>query len=284
MNDSPSSRRKRIGKVLIFFSVLLFIMIFSSSKFMSWPVIVIIGFIGSLLLLMGIGRQMPDRAEKEIETIKPKLFQTLDNNTYATNPGSITLSLDRLALFHPYLATGDAKQYPDDAQFFSGMPRDKALTYLQEHLQGGDCRGALVVGVKEQMLLVAAYNDDFDACVFLVITGDEANSLVKRHALSKGSRLIAVNTFHQMKPDGKIQGDIVVGGMSTACPWSGVWPLVADFLCDDIELINQRKTSIGEDEWKRIEGLASMDYPGGIKIRSMLPFLSGREGNPISTS
>ena len=210
-------------------------------------------------------------------------MRTLNERSRASHPGAATLSLERLALFHPYLATGDATAHPEDAAFFATLGRESGLRALTEHLAYGDCRAAVVAAVTPDLLLIAAYSDDFDACVFLLAGPATTHALSRQHHLVCGSRLITCNTYLPPSDDHhhRIQDDIAVGRLATGCPWSGVWPVIVDFLTDDERRLSALHAGISSREWNRATELAFADHPGGLTARLIEPFRSNQAGRKL---
>ncbi|GDY13596.1 hypothetical protein LBMAG53_24740 [Planctomycetota bacterium] len=223
----------------------------------------------------------------------------------ATNPGLLSVSMELLKTFHPFLATGDATAFPEDAKAFEQMTRDRALQILTRHLQNGDCRGALVLEASEERLLIAAYSDDLDACVVLATRGDVAKELFRRHALAPGRRLITSNTYTLIKAedipsDGIInssgfdvdalmhrfeqrrrellQTDIVLGEVASSSPFYAFWPIIADFISEDQEQLGKLQSTISPDEWRRIDLLAKGLNDSAFMPRNLAPFYSGNAG------
>ncbi|MCE9552496.1 MAG: hypothetical protein K8T91_03840 [Planctomycetes bacterium] len=106
----------------------------------------------------------------------------------------------------------------------------------------GDSRAALVVQIAPH-LIVAAYTDEQDAVLLLQFP----DFLTDQYALHVGSRLLTVNTYGEAK---RVAADIVEGPACTH-RYANLYPLIAEFLSDDLNLISQRKQSIVEAEWNR---------------------------------
>ena len=92
-------------------------------------------------------------------------------------------------------------------------------------------------------LLVAAYTDEQDTIALLRFP----NELANEYQLKRGSRLLTVNTYAW-----GINGspDFIEGPRSTR-RYQNFFPIIAEFVSDDDELIQQRKTSILPGEWQR---------------------------------
>lgn len=243
-----------------------------------WFLHVLLGLIAAYCTLLGIAvlRSGPRHGTLPLPDGR---MRYLDERSAASHAGGTKLSLARLVEFHPWLASGDERHREDRALFDSlVIPREDGLRRLQEHLARGDCRGAVVAAITDTTIIVAAYSDDFDACVFLVGGGDAARRLTARHRLQRGSRLITCNTFIPPHPGATLQADIIVGHRAGDSPWMGVWPMIVDFLTDDHQRLAELHAGISEDEWNRVAELAFAEYPDGLKVRLLEPFFSLHTG------
>lgn len=197
---------------------------------------------------------------------------TLDNDTYATHPGQVRLSHARLHRLHPEMTSAGAwwrtlllGQRPTHPVLWI-----RACVYiaLDEHLQHGDSRAALVV--RTAPLLVAAYTDELD-CVALLRFPE---TLVSEYGLTPGSRLLTVNSYQL----GRVASDLTVGPASYH-RYGSFWPLIAEFLSDDQERIEERKQEIEEEEWSRTATLAeTLLARPHYSVRNGLPLFSRRPG------
>jgi hypothetical protein len=294
----PPATRKKSGLIQVAVGSLMLLGSFlvwgDSSLWIRIPLWVL----GPLLALSGIGLLLPEPAAPAIPasellkrkpalrpvpapTAPPGSTGPREVTSAASNPGCLTLSMDALQHFHPYLVSGNAEAHPEDAKFFAGMERDWALWRIKELLARGDSRPAIVSGVSDKILIIGAYSDDFDACVFLVAVGEDARRLTRKHGLQRGSRLIAVNNFMDPKPDGSIQADIHIGENAESPIWSGVWPVIGDFVSDDHDQLAALKANISDEQWQRASDLAFASYEGGLRIRGVAPFRSMFEGKTI---
>jgi Fe-S cluster assembly iron-binding protein IscA len=114
---------------------------------------------------------------------------------------------------------------------------------LDEHLQLGDSRAACVI--LTDPLLVAAYTDELDCVALLKFSA----GLVAEHNLKSGDRLLTVNTYSR---DQQIAPDLQAGPLQSG-RYSNFYPVIAEFVSDDVMRITERKAEIGEDEWARCE-------------------------------
>jgi hypothetical protein len=195
-----------------------------------------------------------------------------NDKTAASDPIAIRLSEDKLRRLQPELYGWRS--------FFTSMSWNgrklgarQIREMIAEHLRSGDSRAAIVVQTGPQ-LLVAAYTDEQDAVLLLRYP----EHLVVEHNLSKGSRLLTVNTYGRGKT---LAADIVLGPASLG-RWTNFYPMVAEFLSDDLTAIERRKGIITETEWKRAAmfGTARLSSPG-CTARDGRPLKSGRPGKPL---
>ena len=195
-----------------------------------------------------------------------------DNHSVASDPGGVTLSKERILKLEPALAAAPADASPAERAKYS-------LDMLTEHLKFGDSRAAVVVSVDP--LLVAAYTDELDCVVMLRFP----DWLVKEYKLEVGSPLVTVNTYpRQQAPD-------LVHGPADLKRWGNVFPIIADFVTDDMDRVKARKAEITEDEWKRCAEMASEyrrkfpdRYRDGSPLHSMEPRLEVQQTRPGATT
>ena len=137
---------------------------------------------------------------------------------------------------------------------------------LDEHLQMGDSRAAVVISVRP--LRVAAYTDELDCVAMLRFP----RHLVRTHRLKPGSRLLTVNTYTM---EGRGARDLVPGPRTTH-RYPDFFPLIAEFYSDDRDKIEARKLRIDEEEWDRC-------WQMGKEYYRRLPNLA-RDGSPLAAS
>lgn len=181
-----------------------------------------------------------------------------DDDTRASDPGGLSLSKAKLAVFRRSLNPIERLCAP--------LQTPDAL--IAEHLNLGDSRAAMVVSVEP--LLVAAYTDELDCIAMLRFP----QLFVQAYALHPGSALLTVNTYGQ---GSRLSRDLVPGPGDLG-RWSSFWPHIAEFLSDDRVRIDSRKRSIGDDEWQRtiVLGRQYREQFGdrardGSPYRSMVP-------------
>jgi hypothetical protein len=189
------------------------------------------------------------------------MTETLDDRSFASDPGRITLRHEKMSRLHPelYLYKGlcnRVKKRFTPEQIYSH-------TYHREHLENGDSRAAVVISL--QPLVIAAYTDEFD-CVAMLEFPD---FLALEYSLQVGSRLLTVNTYYPGHSN--LVADLEHGPASCHQYWNFT-PLIAEFLSIDFDRIEQRKSEITEQEWSRTVELAHnyLDKYGS-RFRNGLP-------------
>lgn len=194
---------------------------------------------------------------------------TLGTDSVATNPGSVRLSDDKLKLLHPELYSltrwlpwvlANGLKYRDCPAF---LRRSVWLSYFRQHLQLGDSQPAVCLTTTPQVL-VAAYSIDID-CVAVLVFPDE---FAQRYSLYSGKRLISVNTYQSVKYG--YEQDLSPGPECSGL-WGNFSPLIADFLTDDLEKLEQRKREIPEDTWNYVESLGYSYLTNRDQARSGAP-------------
>lgn len=183
-----------------------------------------------------------------------------ETSSTATHPGGLTLSHARLRQLRPDLY-GFAGLWRW-IQIKCGADLQDAKPYLTRQLQRGDSRAAVVISA--QPLLIAAYTDEMD-CVALLRFSDE---FTQRYLLRPGSRLLTVNFYGASA----LSRDLFAGPRNTG-NWGSFHPVIADFLSEDMQRIEQRKAEITEDEWTRCEDM-------GKKYAELRPN-TARDGRPM---
>lgn len=184
---------------------------------------------------------------KAYDLEETKMTRTMDDSTRATDPGGVAVSHQKLRRFHPHLygfhTLLDILRIPPNRTSFW-------KTHVHEHLMYGDSRAAVVVSVEP--LLVAAYTSDID-CVAMLHFPDK---LVQEYDLSEGKHLLTVNTYGVAD---KVQEDLHPGPGSQGY-WMMFAPFIAEFLSDDLERIEKRKSEIEKTEWQRVVELGDIYY------------------------
>ena len=187
---------------------------------------------------------------------EPVRTRTLDDTTRASDPGRVRLSRRKLKLLRPDL-------FGFRAFLRRLASSDSQLTYIEEQLQHGDSRAAVVV--RADPLLVAAYTDELD-CV-AVLRFPEAVGAA--YSLAAGARLLTVNTYGR---GGAYQPDLIPGP-NRYDRWTAFHPIIAEFVSDDVARIEARKAQIPGPEWERAAAL-------GAAYLAAKPGVS-RDGRPV---
>lgn len=183
--------------------------------------------------------------------------------TGASNPGRLKLSDARLRLLCPELYGVRGMMVEPLLNLI--FRHDSSRKIIKQHLNGGDCRAAIVVSTSP--LLVAAYTDEFD-CIALLRFPD---ALVDHYRLTQGKRLITSNTYGE-GPNHLTDLALNPGYKSS---WTVFHPVIADFVSNDRQRLITLKEKISEEEWKRVYtlGVEYVEYRPGI----------ARDGHPINS-
>ncbi len=158
--------------------------------------------------------------------------------TMASDPGSLTLSDEKLRILRPDLYGVEGMWH--SVKILLGKAWDQK-GQVAKQLKTGDSRAAMVVSVNP--LVVAAYTDEMDCVVLLKFPSE----LVNQYGLKEGARLLTVN-FYDGDPG--MACDLYPGPKNTK-RWTNFGPLIADFLTDDQQRLTMRKKQISDSEWQR---------------------------------
>jgi hypothetical protein len=195
-----------------------------------------------------------------------------DDRTAASDPLPITVSDDKLSRLEPDLYNWQAwlTMVPWGAKKLNALQTKRMI---REHMGFGDSRAAIVARV-DPVLLVAAYTDEQDAVLLLKFP----SFLTVEHQLRRGTRLLTVNTYGRgpkMMPD-------IVPGPNSLGRWINFYPIIAEFVSDDLEIIDARKQAIEDDEWRRAARFAEakLQEPG-FTVRDGSPIRSAKPGKPL---
>jgi hypothetical protein len=140
------------------------------------------------------------------------------------------------------------------------------LAYLDEHLQLGDSRAAIVASVDP--LVVSAYSDELDG----VILVNFPDHLVKHYSLAVGDLLIASWVYPRspQAPRDIVQGDHNLGRYNNGAP------IVADFFSNSQDKIKKRKEGVSSAEWDRVLALTPLALKRADgKYRTCFPLYAG---------
>ncbi|MHB0935602.1 MAG: hypothetical protein ACYDCO_20185 [Armatimonadota bacterium] len=180
-----------------------------------------------------------------------------DDNTCASDPGNIRLAPHKLQAFK------------DDLGFLHRLLTPLANlpdALLAEHLELGDSRAALVVQIQPQVL-VAAYSDELDCVAMLRFP----KYIRRLYQIDTHTRLLTVNTYSR----GNAIARDLHKGPQYLHRYTNFFPLIAEFLSNDIADIEARKGAISEQEWERTAASArqTMAVPG-FRPRNGNPYCS----------
>jgi hypothetical protein len=167
------------------------------------------------------------------------MCRVTNRTSFASDPGSVELSESKLRRLCPNLYASRWNLLGRVDERIGWRAADRI--WCADQLVHGDSRAAVVVSTSP--LLVAAYTDELD-CVALLRFPD---GLATEMGLGVGSRLLTVNRY---VPRGPLARDLEDGPASYH-RYKNFIPLIADFLSDDVEWLEQRKSRIDEKEWQR---------------------------------
>jgi hypothetical protein len=185
-----------------------------------------------------------------------------DDRTAASDRVNVTLSRRRVARLQPELF-GWRALFTRVNWGRRRLTAGAARKMIAEHMRFGDTRAAVVTSVSP--LIVAAYTDEMD-CVVLLHFPDW---LVGQDKLKVGTRLLTVNTYGRTPT---LQPDLINGPKSHG-RWTMLYPIIAEFVSDDVAAINDRKRRIAHAEWERTTLLAK------ARLRETAPLM--RDGRPL---
>ena len=181
----------------------------------------------------------------------------ISDSAKASDPGPLRVSADK---FEELVRPTGLVYALTVGLFRKIFPAPLDMEYVQEHMMYGDSRAAVVV-TTSPYLMVACYTDELD-CVKLV---RHPKKYASRYELSVGSRLLTVNTYGQGEP---VDTSLIPGPLDTG-RYTRFNPIVAEFISDDMDRINERKRAISEAEWTRAYemGLAYLRDQIGLEPR-----------------
>lgn len=147
------------------------------------------------------------------------------------NPGLFKLNKEKLKKLRPQV-------------FGLGALKHRQLdstSYIINQMNDGDMQPAVVVSVDP--LLVACYNDEFDAAILLWFPAE----LGRARGWELYHRLMTVNAYNGFGLLRKNK-DIDPGPRASA-KFKSVGPLVADLYTDDIPRLERKKSEVPEELW-----------------------------------
>ncbi|MGL4773005.1 MAG: hypothetical protein ACRC2K_05500 [Clostridium sp.] len=163
----------------------------------------------------------------------------LDDNTYATTPGCISLSQKKFYEFYP-----EFKRNPLLNFLRSNKNKKMYIEYLKEHLNYGDSQPAVVIAIDP--LIVAAYSDEFDSVVLLSFS----KSFSDAYNLQIGSKLLSVNLYNRNTTEKDI-----THGPKTYNRYKNFHPVIAEFISDEMDYIEIKKKQVLSHMWDYVYSL-----------------------------
>lgn len=194
----------------------------------------------------------------------------INPDTWASDPIRVRLSTKKLSRHFPELVADKDSKDARRIERVMGEAPEKLLDDIEDILLNCDSRAAVVTS--ESPLRVAAYSDEFDGVVLLHFP----QSLRTALRLEKGSRLVTINQYYyDDSGELPISKDLIIGenSLDNSHRMINIRPLIADFLTDDMQAVNDRKAAIEESEWQRCQELAD-------HYETKLHFWS-RNGHPL---
>lgn len=182
-----------------------------------------------------------------------------NDSSYASNPISLKLDIERLKKIHPETWW---------RKYVSPHP----LEMIDEHMSLGDSRAAQVISLSP--LRVSAYTDELDCCAVLEFSQHAAACILAFvPSLQINQRLITVNSYSE----GPMLVSDLWNGPNSYHRYNNFFPVIADFYGDNSSAIAARLETIDEDEWNRL-GVATKEYldKNVGQVRDGSPFLSWR--------
>lgn len=203
------------------------------------------GWIGSVLGILLWARGMVLIVHMHRFEVVRKACAVINARSFASAPGSLSLSDRFLRLLRPDWYTGGWDPFAWLDLKFGG--RAMARFLVADQLVHGDSRAAVVVCLEP--VLVAAYTDELDCIAMLRFPG----VLARTHSLYLGQRLLTVNRYRG--PAQPVAPDLEHGPASLR-NYRNFQPLIANFLVEDSPRLAERIAEIDEAEWQRTATLA----------------------------
>lgn len=172
-----------------------------------------------------------------------------ENPSRADNPGLLSLSKSKLVYLRPDLKP---RNESPALSFTASYVYDHTMD-IAEHIRQVDSRAAIVLSTRP--LLVAAYTYELDCVAVLYFSA----ALVNFYGLKIGTRLISVNRY------GQDAGNDLDLGPNSRLVWSNFYPIIGDFVSEDVARLSRRKAEISHYEWARTLWLGRKyleDHPG----------------------
>lgn len=190
-----------------------------------------------------------------------------------TLDGGFPISLKKLRIIHPELESNRAWLRRVWYHPPSYLRRSEWLARIEEHLLYGDSHAAVVLSTSP--LLIAAYADELD-CVAVLRFSD---TFIQAYDLEVGSRLLTINAYYY--PTDSHAKDLERGPNDSG-QYGNFTPMIADFLTDDVEALEEHKDRISEDEWRTAAELGEKWLNDNLPPRDGRPLYSSYAGQRIS--
>lgn len=177
--------------------------------------------------------------------------KSLDNTTVASSPGNVYLSIEKLKLLSPSIFTLKFKLLGYILKILRGYT---IINSLEERVFYGDSQPAIVISTTP--LIIAAYSEDID-CVVLIKFPDKFTEMYNLYPKSK---LISINTYLQ---GNEFQKDLSPGD-NCHYTWVGYTPIIGEFITNNLDILEEKKSNISEDLWEYVYKLGleySVKYP-----------------------
>jgi hypothetical protein len=170
-------------------------------------------------------------------------LEELRNNSFASDTLGARLSTKKAKFMWPELFN------------FWGNPKKveegdlDILKAFDECLQFTDSNAAMVISINP--LRIACFSDEMDGITML----EMPQRFVAKYDLKVQTRLICINTY---RSTGEFESDIL--HRNPRGVWDDVGSTVADFITDDINQLNRRKSEISAEQWELIYVLGTLYY------------------------
>jgi hypothetical protein len=187
--------------------------------------------------------------------------RAINSSSFASDPARLRLSDSKLRRLCPGLYLSSGLGGFARCLFLDGLGTREFIRDMVAH---GDSRAAVVM--REHPLLVACYCDDSDAVCVLQFRRDDVGGVVCR----VGDRLLTVlNSFVLNRPARahEVAPDLMQGGAANP-RYINFWPLVAEFISEDIVEIERRKAAISDHEFEHCRSLGEEHlrrFPGRVR-------------------
>jgi hypothetical protein len=187
-------------------------------------------------------------------------IKSIDENSYASSPGSVSISEEKLRNLRPDLYGVKGGIKGAIYKILIGFTQKREI---KEHIFYGDSQPGIVMS--KIPLIIVAYSEDLDCIVPLKFPDEYA----EKYMLEEKTRLITINTYMRGT---EIQRDIILGPNNNQ-RWNGYSPIIGQFITDDIDILAKKKEDINEEMWDYV-------YKLGLEYREKHSNIY-RDGRPI---